>query len=203
MHVDQIAKKSVKKKEKFSKKLKKCKSKINLKENKRKKIQKSECFSEDEEVFNIMQVRKTMNPAENLREGRECAIFGNFSNQHSNEIENATEIANKVLEKREKNKDPSVIASSSMPIIELRSVNDSSSDISEKKETIMNKLEELKTRMNKAKEIVIKSENELSLNKDIGIHKLIMFINKKFVQDTFFSIKCYEKAYAKKPPQLS
>ena len=192
LHIDRIAKKLIKKekkekkntkknKEKTRKKpltLKKCKSKPNLKEDfdiidhvKRKSLD----FSEDEEVINIMQVRTLATPKQDIREGRECAIFGNFSNQYSHEGANATEIANNIVRKRVKSERNSIIISSSMPIIELKSIsNDSSSDLSERQYSIKRKLKDLRSRVKQAKNIVNdKSNTELKVDIDIGLHKLI------------------------------
>ena len=207
-------KKNTKKnKEKTRKKpltLKKCKSKPNLKEDfdiidhvKRKSLD----FSEDEEVINIMQVRTLATPKQDIREGRECAIFGNFSNQYSHEGANATEIANNIVRKRVKSERNSIIISSSMPIIELKSIsNDSSSDLSERQYSIKRKLKDLRSRVKQAKNIVNdKSNTELKVDIDIGLHKLIQWIQEKYFMSYFLSIKTYEKSKSIfiETPQLS
>lgn len=203
IHVEQVAKKLLKKRKKPKKDLKKVKtlkrsnSKYNLNEsftqnNISKK--KSLCFSEDEEVLNIMQVRKLAQPDQNSREGRECAIFGNFSNQFSREAANATEIANKILGNRLKAEDYSIIGSSSMPVIELKSVShDSSSDISDQHQDLKKRLEDLKFRVEKAKEIADNSYIEIGVEKDIAIHKIVKWVNKKYISQYFALIKHFDK----------
>ena len=214
--VDRVAKKILKKVKKPKKSLKrkgnplkKCKSKKNLQEsyNELGRITQGDgCYSEDEEVINIMQVRKLATPEQNTREGRECLIFGNFSNQHSKSDVNITEIANKVLQKRFKPEDPSIIISLSMPIIELKSISDdSSSDISEQKHSLKKQLSSLKERIEKAKDLADKSYNEVALDLDIGIHKLVDFIKDKYLLGTFLSIKNSDKSKINyvETPQLS
>lgn len=210
--VDRAAKKVLKKFKKIGKKkgkiLKRTKSKKKLLEssNDLNRInRRSRCYSEDEEVINIMQVRKLKTPEQNSREGRECVIFGNYSSHQSDPSANITEIANKVLEKHHKSQDFSKAASLSMPLIELKSISsDSSSDISEKKLDIQKRLEILKNRMKKAKGLANKSKNEVALEIDIGLDKLASWLKEFRLLGYFYSIKYFEKPekYVE-TPQLS
>ena len=213
--IDRHAKKVIKKKKKSKKTetikpkkkalmQKNFKQKINLKESfekldslKRKSI----CYSEDEEVINIMQVRKLETPGEEIREGRECIIFGNFSNQYSHEGANATEIANNIVQKRTKNEKNSIIASSSMPIIELKSISDDSSyEISDNKYRIKKNIEEIKIRTEEEKESTTKR-----LDFRIALHQLVQWIQKTYLLSNFLSIKSFKKSriISIETPQLS
>ena len=91
------------------------------------------CFSEDEEVQNIMQVRKLTENVNEVNNGRQCLIFGDASESMNGSKVDTTDIANKIMQGRVRSEDLSLVISSSMPIIELKSIsNESSSQVSEK-----------------------------------------------------------------------
>lgn len=217
IQIDRIAKKALKKKSKKIKIKNKKKGKKKHKHVYKPRIHESfqsieilpkhsVCYSEDEEVLKIMDVRKFTPSEPDAREGRECLIFGNFSNQFSNENANATEIANKIVGKITKSEDHSIIVSASQPIIELKSIsNDSGSDISEKKQNLKKKLEELKNRVEVVKDAADDDINiEKNANLDIGVHKLVTWINSKYVAAFFTIIKLYQKSIQfVETPQLS
>ncbi|OMJ90688.1 hypothetical protein SteCoe_6860 [Stentor coeruleus] len=213
--IERIAKKALKKgkkpKTKGKKKVKiltKHKKKIvkegSFQSSEKHKIQ-SICYSEDEEVVNIMKVRNLSSSELNAREGRACAIFGNFSNQFSNDGANATEIANKIVGKFVKSEEHSIIVSSSMPIIELKSIsNDSGSDISDNKQDLRKKIEEMKFRLVVPRLWDNESDNEKELNFDIGAAKLVSWINSKYITEYFTVIKKFQKSLQYiETPQLS
>lgn len=129
--------------------IKKCKSKKVVKKceevpeilNKR-----SICYSEDEEVLNIMQVRKLSSVDHEVNAGRQCMIFADSSEQISHD--KSKDQISQLIEKRVKSEELSLVVSSSMPIIELKSIsNDTSSELSEKK-LIFQRAESARLRVN-------------------------------------------------------
>ena len=155
-------------------------------------------YSQDREVKVIIKKGNVITEDVN-RAGRECMIFGNFSSHLTSTVEDATEIAEKIVEKRGGKNDLSLVVSTSMPIIELRSVsnNNSSSDISEH-----NLKKRIKERRSRNDHIFEQPEpTEKDLNKDIGAHKLAQYLNSKL--QYFFEILKYTDLLSIDTPQLS
>lgn len=128
---------------------------------------KSFCYSEDEEVQNIMQIRKLSPVDQEVNEGRQCMIFADSSDQTSQNI--SKDKLTQIAEKRVKSEELSLLGSSSMPIIELKSVsNDTSSDHSEKKQ-FFQRVESTRTRLNSPE----------SRKKSKSLAKLMIFLKKQ------------------------
>ena len=118
------------------------------------------CYSEDEEVLNIMQVRKLSSVDHEVNAGRQCIIFADSSEQISHD--KSKDRISQLIEKRVKSEDLSLVVSSSMPIIELKSIsNDTSSELSEKK-LIFQRPESARLRAN-SKESKKKSQSLVKL----------------------------------------
>ena len=209
MKVERAAKKNLKKKikshkvEKIGKSLKNDEGKKRKKELKKvlkvleethEEVKKNSiCFSEDEEVQNIMQVRKLTENVNEVNNGRQCLIFGEASESIDGLKVDTTDIVNKIMQGRVRSEDLSLVVSSSMPIIELKSIsNESSSQLSEK--VRLQRVEKMIQKL-KSQEILGKAEkNPTRLVK--SLQKLL----RKRKKRVFLSIKSFRSC---KPDSLS
>jgi hypothetical protein len=155
----------------------------------------SVCFSEDEEVQNIMQVRKLTENNDEVNSGRQCLIFAEASESMSLGKVDIKDVVDEIVKGRVGSEDFSFVIRTNMPIVELKSVsNESDSGLSEKMRRQM--MEKMKQK-EKSPEILGKPEkNPLDL-----IKPLQKIINKRRKQ-IFLSIKSYSTYKPPSPSEL-
>jgi hypothetical protein len=131
------------------------------------------CYSVDEEVLNIMQVRKLEEVSGEVNTGRQCMIFADMSQTLTADKIDTTEIVKKIIGKHAKSEEISKVISCSMPIIELKSIsNESSSNQSEK--ILLKRVEKMRKRL-KSPEILGKPEK----NPSRLVHSLQKLLRKR------------------------
>lgn len=170
-----------------------------VKKNRKKSPEKTSlACSDDREVNVIIRNGKVIKEDSN-RAGRECFIFGNSSSQLNYTGQDATEIDGKTVGMKGETDEFHIKASSSMPIIELRTVsnNNSSSDFSE--QNMKKRINDLRNRIDHIFEQPEPTEKDL--NKDIGAHKLAQCLKSHF-QNIFDTIR-FTDLLSIDTPQLS
>ncbi|CAG9317883.1 unnamed protein product [Blepharisma stoltei] len=182
-HVKANLKKFKKKKQKEKKK-EKIRNKILKKKPKQESIEVTS-YPEDEEVKEIMYGMPPESAESYNREGRECQAFGNYSDNQSNEKqENATQLVSDIVERRVHQEPTLPLFNATMPILEVKETTPSytddpseeiktkdlqSSDVIRRKNEIHKKLNDLKNRVDRARENAKYSVSEEDLKNSAAI----------------------------------